>query len=66
MLQKIENFEVEYRNLCSQKCQIITDVKNYEGRISSMQNMIQGLDEKILEYTFQKQKVKLFHLIPYV
>lgn len=57
LLQKIENFEAECRNLYNQKCQIVKDIKNYEERISSLQNIIHNLDEKVLEYTFLKQKV---------
>lgn len=54
--EKIENFEAECRNLYNQKCQIVKDIKNYEERISSLQNIIHNLDEKVLEYTFLKQK----------
>lgn len=57
LLQKIENFEAEFRNLYDQKCQMVKDIENYEERISSLQNIIHNLDEKVLEYTFLKQKV---------
>lgn len=60
--QKLDSFQKEHVELCSEKEKLSEEIRTCEDQIEAIKTEINNLDEKISQYHLLKHKVQFFIL----